>query len=251
MTVLAALLAQSWVRPRSSPVRHWVSYLRSAPSVHGGVETAKSGHECGSVRGVAVPRLAKLRTHLPLFPVRQSHVTRDKDGKHRKCHNVGHCKRDPNMIAMNASVLRVSHIGVGPSRREGSLPLGSKQHAPCTGQKQESRRDDQITRQMNRVQMWIAPKTEVACTEMAEVIAQWINARVSFCQPSRQEVDGQRKSIHLREERDDECGEGPERPPVTPCPRLEKAERKDDEHRRIDDHDCPQPIRRDILCDDS
>ncbi len=71
---------------------------------------------------------------------------------------------------------------------------------------------------------------------MTEIVTQGIDTRVSLRQPPGQQVDGQWKSIHLHEERDDEGREGPKRPPITRRLRLEEAEREDDEDERID-HD--------------
>ena len=70
---------------------------------------------------------------------------------------------------------------------------------------------------------------------MARVVTERIDAGESLRDPSRCEVDRQRESVHLDEERDDEGRKPAKGAPVALGSRLEKAEREDDEHSRVDE----------------
>ena len=63
---------------------------------------------------------------------------------------------------------------------------------------------------------------------MASVMAQEINSWKLLPQPTRQEVDGQRKAVHLDKQRDDESRERAEATPVARIDRLEEAEGEHD-----------------------
>jgi hypothetical protein len=58
----------------------------------------------------------------------------------------------------------------------------------------------------------------------------------SLRDPSRCQVDRQRKSVHLDEERNNEGGKSAESSPVPLGSGLEKAEREDDEQSRVDNN---------------
>src|SRR3990172_168745 len=78
---------------------------------------------------------------------------------------------------------------------------------------------------------------------MTCVMRQEVDFGIAAAEPARQQVDGQRKTVHLREQRDEKRGKRAERAPVPPGPRRGETERENDEYEGIDDDQRPQAVR--------
>ena len=69
-----------------------------------------------------------------------------------------------------------------------------------------------------------------------------VDAGVIALQPSGEEIDGQRKSVHFRKQRNQKRAERAERTPVAGRLWLEEAVGEQDEDDRIDEYEAPQAI---------
>lgn len=95
---------------------------------------------------------------------------------------------------------------------------------------------------MEQTEVRAAAPSEDHFPEMPGIVRVEIEAGIPAEEPSGEEVDREREAIHLREERDDECGERPECPPIARrCGRRE-AEREDEEDGDVGDRDPPEAV---------
>ena len=78
--------------------------------------------------------------------------------------------------------------------------------------------------------------------QMTCVVTQQIDAGKLRAEPAREQVDGQRKAIHLGEQRHDEGRVGTEAAPVAQVRGLEEAVGEPDEDDAVDDHQAPEAI---------
>ncbi len=75
------------------------------------------------------------------------------------------------------------------------------------------------------------------------VVAQDVQTRVAGLQPSREQVDGQWKAIHLDKQGHDECRERAEAAPVARGGGFEETVGKHDKDGRIENDQTPQAVR--------
>lgn len=92
--------------------------------------------------------------------------------------------------------------------------------------------------------MRIGPPAEHHLGEMPGIMGKPVDAGVAGLQPPGEEIDGERKAVHLRKQGDQERTERSERSPVAIGPRLEEAVGKKNEDQRVDDHQSPEPVGR-------
>src|SRR5262249_19854846 len=79
---------------------------------------------------------------------------------------------------------------------------------------------------------------------MSRVMGKRFESRIAPHQPARNQIDGQRKPIHLNKQRHDEGRESAKRAPIPLCLRFCEAESENDEDCRVDDDKRPQSVRR-------
>src|SRR5262249_20739568 len=79
--------------------------------------------------------------------------------------------------------------------------------------------------------------------QMSRVMGKRIESRIAPHQPARNEIDGQRKPIHLDEQRNDKSREGTKGAPIPFCLRFREAESENDEDRGVDNDKRPQSVR--------
>ena len=60
--------------------------------------------------------------------------------------------------------------------------------------------------------------------EVAGVVRKWVDLGIMAGEPSGEQIDAQGKSVHLRKQRDDKCGEGAERSPIARRPRARETQ---------------------------
>src|SRR6516164_5731290 len=77
---------------------------------------------------------------------------------------------------------------------------------------------------------------------MPKVVAADVGLRKAFLQPSGEQINRQRKPVHLGEQGYDERGESTEFSPVPLGLWLPQAESNEYENRRIYDDERPQPV---------
>jgi hypothetical protein len=75
--------------------------------------------------------------------------------------------------------------------------------------------------------------------EMAATVGKDIGLGEFGLQPAGEEINGQRKTVHLDEEGDDEGGKSAERSPVEPGFRFDEAKGEKDKDGRIDNDQGP------------
>src|SRR5574342_499121 len=97
---------------------------------------------------------------------------------------------------------------------------------------------------MERIEMRISLPPKERVPQMASVMGKGIKTRITSDQPTRDQINRQRKAVHLDKERNNECGERPERAPVPAGPGPGEAECENNEDQRIDNHERPKAIGR-------
>jgi hypothetical protein len=117
--------------------------------------------------------------------------------------------------------------------------LSLVEHPPGGGDQDEPAADQQEAEEMERPEMRIGTPAEHHLEQMARIVGEPIDVRVAALQPSRQQIDAERESVHLREQGHQEGAERPERAPIPLGARLEEAEGKEDEDDRIENDQSP------------
>jgi hypothetical protein len=110
---------------------------------------------------------------------------------------------------------------------------------PRPGEQDEASGDEHVAEKVQRIQVGIAAPAQNGSPEMPGVVREQIEPGVAPLEPSGEKIDGQRESIHLDEERDEECTERAERPPVSRRAWACKAVGEDREDRNADDDERP------------
>jgi hypothetical protein len=90
--------------------------------------------------------------------------------------------------------------------------------------------------------MGVGLPTEDHFREMSRIVAEPIDAGETGLKPPRKEIDGERKAVHFREQRDQKGTEGAERAPIAFAPWLEETKGEDDEHGGVDRDQGPQAV---------
>jgi hypothetical protein len=90
------------------------------------------------------------------------------------------------------------------------LLLGGMEHAPGGCEEDEAAGDQHIAQEVQGVQVRIAPPAEQRLPEVAGVVREDVQARVSALKPAREDIQRERESVHLREEGDQKGRERPE-----------------------------------------
>src|SRR5215217_1523015 len=136
----------------------------------------------------------------------------------------------------------MAHIGVWADSSKPLRALRSIEDIPGSSEQDVPTSDEDIAQDVQRVEVRVTLPSQEYCWEVSVVVREQVNARVAAAEPSREQVDRQRETIHLGEERYQKGGERPERLPVALGVRPGKAESEDDEHRRVDDDERPEAI---------
>src|SRR6516162_8218692 len=118
---------------------------------------------------------------------------------------------------------------------EGMALLGIEEHAPGRGDQPETSADQHETQNMKRPKVQFPLPAEYHLEQMSGVVREPVDAGIPRLQPTREEIDAQRKAVHLREQRDQECAERAERAPGAACARLEKTVGEQAEDNGVDD----------------
>ena len=79
--------------------------------------------------------------------------------------------------------------------------------------------------------------------QMPRLVAEDICAREFALQPTRKQIDGEWEAIHLGKERHHKGRKRAQAAPIPRRLRFGEAECKDDENRRVENHQRPQPVR--------
>ncbi|KKS20876.1 MAG: hypothetical protein UU78_C0049G0001 [Candidatus Roizmanbacteria bacterium GW2011_GWC2_41_7] len=67
---------------------------------------------------------------------------------------------------------------------------------------------------MERTEVRIRAPAEHHFEQMTGVVREKVDTRIAAAEPAGEEVDGQRETVHLGEQRDEKCRERAERAPV-------------------------------------
>ncbi len=87
-------------------------------------------------------------------------------------------------------------------RRKPALLLGPVQHVPGRGQEHKSASEHGVAQQVDRAEMRVALPSEQCSQEVSGIVRKDIEAGVPRLEPAGDEIDGERKAVHLGEERD-------------------------------------------------
>src|SRR3974377_667050 len=101
------------------------------------------------------------------------------------------------------------------------------EHLPCRRDQNETSADESKADEVERTEVRLRLPTEHHFQQVARVVREPVDTRVSALQPTGEEKNRQRKSIHLREQRDEKRAERTKRTPIARSPRVEKAVREE------------------------
>src|SRR3974390_319322 len=110
---------------------------------------------------------------------------------------------------------------------------------PRRGDQEEPSADECEAEEMERTEVRLRLPSEHHFRQVARIVCEPVDGRVSALQPTGEEEDRQRKSVHLRKQCDENPAERAKRAPMAGSPRLEKTVREKDEDRGVDDHEPP------------
>ena len=94
---------------------------------------------------------------------------------------------------------------------------------PSRGNQEEPDKNEREAQNMEWPGMRIRFPAEHRFQQMASVMGKPVDVWIMALQPSREEIDGKRKSVHLGKQRDEKPAERAERSPVSCRPRFEEG----------------------------
>src|SRR6266849_5099988 len=136
----------------------------------------------------------------------------------------------------------MAQVRVGARRGEGMRLLRLVERIPGSGKQSKASEDDNVAEQVERVQMRITFPAHKRFPEVPRVVREQVDTRERTAKPPGKQVDGQGEAVHLGKECHDESRECAKGTPIAACARVREAEREDDEHPRVDDHQQPEAI---------
>ena len=101
-------------------------------------------------------------------------------------------------------VLRMSYPCVESVHSEFVMLLRLVEHSPCRGKHQETSDDDDIAEDMQWIKVRVEFPPDQRVPEVSRLVTKKICLRKLVLQPSREQIDGQRKSVHFGKQGDDE-----------------------------------------------
>src|SRR3989337_4540440 len=136
----------------------------------------------------------------------------------------------------------MAHVAVWAGRGQGAMLLSLIEHAPSSTNEHKTAANEYETEDMEgaKVRVRLPPKERLK--EMSCVVRQPIHAGVTALEPAGEEIDSQRKAVHLREQCDEKRAEGYERAPVPLRLRLEEAVGEQDEDCGVNEYKGPKTI---------
>ena len=195
--------------------------------------------KCGSAGGVPFVLLSERELHLSFLAPCEPHVHRNQYRKHRDREKGRPLYEEPEHYEHEPDVLRVTHERIRPADGEGASALSLKEHLPGGRGEDEAAEDQRIAEEVERAQVGVSLEAQKGIPEVSPLVGEGIGSGKSAPKPSRQKVDGEGETVHLREEGDDECGEGAEGPIIAGVFKPPKAQSEDDEDRRVYQHERP------------
>ncbi len=90
--------------------------------------------------------------------------------------------------------------------------------------------------------MGIAPPSKKCLQQVTGIMGKPLNLRIAASQPTGKEIHGQRETVHLGEEGDDEGGESAKCSLVTTRAGLKKTECEKQEYHGVHDYNGPKTI---------
>lgn len=174
--------------------------------------------------------------------MREPHVHEHQNREHRQRQDRRPLQQEAEHDDDERDVLRVPYPGIDTLRRQPPAPLRLIQDPPGGGQQDEAPEDQHVARNMQRTEMRISLPAEDRGPQMPAVVRHQVGMRMQPGEPAGQQVDRQRKAVHLRKQRHDKGTEGAEGTPVARSAWLGEAEGEDDEDGRVQDDQHPEPI---------
>ena len=193
---------------------------------------------------VASILIPERRLDLAFLLLGEPPVHDEQDRQHHARHQGGPLQEKSDQHKDEAHVLRMSHVGVGPGRGKGAGALSLVQHSPAGGDQPESGTDQDIAQQVEWIAVGISGPARKVRARYGPRRGAGGPARKAIAQPARQQVERQRETVHLHEQRDDEGREGTKRAPVAGRRRLEEAQGEQDEDAGVHQGQEPEPIGR-------
>lgn len=126
------------------------------------------------------------------------------------------------------------------SRCVASAPSRLARWSTATQPRARRTADHAVTEEVNPVEVGVGVEAQECMPEVAEIVPQRVNAGKPAHDPRHPQIDGQRKPVHLHEERDDECGNAVRGPPFTLRLLTHEAEGKHENDGGVHEDDGPQ-----------
>lgn len=159
-------------------------------------ERWKKSRHC---RRVTLVRRSKRRCSLALLLASQADVHPDQDRKHGESEQGRPLEEKAEQDQDEAHILGVPHIGIGTCDRQLTLSLSLIQYLPCGRYQKKPSADEHEAEEMKRPKVRIRLPAEEHFQEMPRVVREPVNTRVLALEPPGQEIDRERKPVHLRE----------------------------------------------------
>src|SRR6266508_5448358 len=125
------------------------------------------GDERWGGRGVAHVLVAKGGERVALLAPGEAHVHRHQDREHHQRRDGGPLQEEADHDGDEADVLRVAHAGVRPGRGQLARALRLVEHLPRGAEQDEAAEDQDVTRQVQHVPVWVAADAEDRLPELA------------------------------------------------------------------------------------
>src|SRR6266496_1536913 len=160
-------------------------------------ESRKESRRPGHIPSVF---LAKLGQHFSLFATCKLHVHRHENRKHDESDDCRLLEKKTQHDEYEAIILRVANVSVRTCQSKGLRMLRIIEHFPSSREKNKSAEDQNIAQNVERIKVRVDLPTQKRVPQVSRIMGKRIKPRIPPHQPARNEIDGQRKSVHLNEQ---------------------------------------------------
>src|SRR5665647_1241401 len=152
--------------------------------------------ECRNRLRIMLILFPEFGARLLFFGSGQPHVHVNQNWKHRQGDDSRPLQQESEHDHHEPGILRMPDFCVRSGCGQGMPSLRPVQHLPRIGQQEEPCNDQDIAQQVKRAEMRIAAPAEQLFQQVPGIMRERIDARNAIGEPSRQQVDGERKTVH-------------------------------------------------------
>ena len=174
--------------------------------------------------------------------MREADIHKDKNREHEHCKQCWPLEQESEHNQSESDILRMANLGVWTDNGEPVLFLRGIKNLPRIREQDKPIADKNVTHDMERSEVRVATPAKQVLKQMAGIMGKQINAGNLLREPTGEKINGQRKSVHLGEKRDDKRGERPERTPIQPGFWFRQAPREPNDEERSYDDEWPKAV---------